>query len=681
MYALGDNVNGQLGDRTSITRTTWVNARNPDDYIVTDAAWISANEHDASVSGFAVIRLGGKLYTAGSNSFYMIGRDSDNGVNFLNIPNGVSSTDVITHAEVGGHSTALVRLGSVRYGYVGHRIDGSMGDGTLASNVQETFDFVTPPIVAICGTICNQVTLAAVSQTICPGSDAVFNISGTPGDIVSYRLNNGITQTATIGANGSVLVAISAPSENQNINLTFVLGEDGECSNFLTLSASINVSNNITPEFAQVASICSGATLAALPTTSINGITGTWAPPINSSQTTTYTFTPTIQGTCITNAQMPIGVLSVTVPTFAQVGAICEGTNLQPLPLTSLNGIEGTWSPALNNLETMTYSFVPNGGSCIDLTTMTITVTPRPTPTFTQVPAICEGNTLADLPTISFNGLPGVWLPPINNTETTTYNFKPTDVCAFQVPMTITVTPRIDPVFSFTDAICFANDQFEFPTTSDNGILGSWSPKLNNTQSATYNFTPDPAECANSTSNALVVFDDFDFEYVRYCQNGQLFLEVLPTLQSFDSNAAQYNWQLNSTNIGSDAIFNVTSYLSGTTINESMPISFGITVTTIEGCPKSKIVTLPSVYCGIQKGISPNNDGLNDFFDLRLLDVQKLSIFNRYGTKVYSKDSYTEEWRGQDNNGNMLPDATYYFVIDFIDTPSKTGWIYISWEN
>uniref|UniRef100_UPI003F6A4FB4 choice-of-anchor L domain-containing protein n=1 Tax=Flavobacterium sp. TaxID=239 RepID=UPI003F6A4FB4 len=38
-----------------------------------------------------------------------------------------------------------------------------------------------------------------------------------------------------------------------------------------------------------------------------------------------------------------------------------------------------------------------------------------------------------------------------------------------------------------------------------------------------------------------------------------------------------------------------------------------------------------SILCTIQKGISPNGDGLNENFDLTGLNVKKLSIFNRYG--------------------------------------------------
>lgn len=82
--------------------------------------------------------------------------------------------------------------------------------------------------------------------------------------------------------------------------------------------------------------------------------------------------------------------------------------------------------------------------------------------------------------------------------------------------------------------------------------------------------------------------------------------------------------------------------------------------------------------CEIPKGISPNGDGKNDNLDLSNFNVSNLEIFNRHGRKVYSKSNYSNEWFGQSDKGDDLPDATYYFVIEFNDSPTKTGWIYIN---
>ncbi|OYQ48495.1 hypothetical protein CHX27_02190 [Flavobacterium aurantiibacter] len=82
--------------------------------------------------------------------------------------------------------------------------------------------------------------------------------------------------------------------------------------------------------------------------------------------------------------------------------------------------------------------------------------------------------------------------------------------------------------------------------------------------------------------------------------------------------------------------------------------------------------------CIIQRGISPNNDGENDSFDLSAYDVRRLVIFNRYGTEVYSRNNYVNEWFGQDSSGNELTDATYFYVITTNDGKEITGWIYVN---
>ena len=109
------------------------------------------------------------------------------------------------------------------------------------------------------------------------------------------------------------------------------------------------------------------------------------------------------------------------------MAAICSGGTLAPLLTTSLEGITGTWAPALNNTATTTYTFTPTAGQCAVTQTMTITVTPNVTPTFTQVATICSGATLAPLPTTSLEGITGTWAPALNNTATTTYTFTPTE--------------------------------------------------------------------------------------------------------------------------------------------------------------------------------------------------------------------------------------------------------------
>ena len=131
---------------------------------------------------------------------------------------------------------------------------------------------------------------------------------------------------------------------------------------------------------------------------------------------------------------------------------------------------------------------------------------PNFTPTFTQVTSICAGETLSALPTISDNDILGNWTPAIDNTATTTYTFTPdTGQCASTETMTITVNPINVPIFTQVPAICSGDPLTTLPTTSDNGILGSWTPALDNTATTTYIFTPDPAACAVSQTMTIQV--------------------------------------------------------------------------------------------------------------------------------------------------------------------------------
>ena len=151
----------------------------------------------------------------------------------------------------------------------------------------------------------------------------------------------------------------------------------------------------MTPTFAPVSAICQGGNLSALPTSSLNGISGSWSPELNNQATTTYTFTPSA-GQCANSASLTISINPPVTPTFAPVSAICQGGTLSALPTTSLNGISGVWSPALNNQATTTYSFTPTAGQCANTASLTIEIIEIPIAQFTVQPydSILLGATL-----------------------------------------------------------------------------------------------------------------------------------------------------------------------------------------------------------------------------------------------------------------------------------------------
>ncbi len=360
-----------------------------------------------------------------------------------------------------------------------------------------TIFLFNPNTVPLCSTPCDATITAA--GPFCITAAAVNLTAATGGGTWS---GTGITNATTGTFNPA-----TAGAGTHTITYTLLCGSSD--------TQTITVNATTTPTFTAVAPICSGAALAALPTTSTNGVTGTWSPAINNTATTTYTFTPTA-GQCATTTTMTITVNTATTPTFTAVAPICSGAALAALPTTSTNGITGTWSPAINNTATTTYTFTPTAGQCATTTTMTITVNTATTPTFTAVAAICSGAALAALPTTSTNGITGTWSPAINNTATTTYTFTPTaGQCATTTTMTITVNTATTPTFTAVAPICSGAALAALPTTSTNGITGTWSPAINNTTTTTYTFTPTAGQCATTTTLTITVnpLDNAAFTY------------------------------------------------------------------------------------------------------------------------------------------------------------------------
>ena len=254
------------------------------------------------------------------------------------------------------------------------------------------------------------------------------------------------------------------------------------------------------------------AALAALPTTSNNGITGAWTPALNNTATTTYTFTPDA-GQCATTTTLTINVNPNVTPTFNPTGTLCQNSIPPVLATTSNNGITGTWNPATISttaVGTITYTFTPDAGQCAVATTLDITIDVQITPVFTAIGPLCIGSAAPTLPAVSNNGITGTWNPATINTSatgTTTYTFTPAaGQCATATAtLDITITDPVTPAFTAVPAICSGATLAALPTTSNNGITGVWTPALNNTATTTYTFTPDAGQCATTTTLTVTV--------------------------------------------------------------------------------------------------------------------------------------------------------------------------------
>lgn len=70
-------------------------------------------------------------------------------------------------------------------------------------------------------------------------------------------------------------------------------------------------------------------------------------------------------------------------------------------------------------------------------------------------------------------------------------------------------------------------------------------------------------------------------------------------------------------------------------------------------------------------GFTPNGDGINDnlkFLGLENAQSSELIIYNRWGTEVFRIPDLSNDvgWDGKNNDGNELPEDTYYYVLNVV---------------
>lgn len=124
----------------------------------------------------------------------------------------------------------------------------------------------------------------------------------------------------------------------------------------------------------------------------------------------------------------------------------------------------------------------------------------------------------------------------------------------------------------------------------------------------------------------------------------------------------------------------------GAIANAYLNTRSGITgLATNEYFAKSIISTSSIAGLRIPEGISPNNDGLNEKFiiqNLRATDKVRLEIYNRWQSLVFKDLNYKNTFDGTGNQkglvNNILPDGTYYYILNINGEKPITGFILIN---
>ncbi|MEX2380351.1 MAG: gliding motility-associated C-terminal domain-containing protein, partial [Vicingaceae bacterium] len=114
------------------------------------------------------------------------------------------------------------------------------------------------------------------------------------------------------------------------------------------------------------------------------------------------------------------------------------------------------------------------------------------------------------------------------------------------------------------------------------------------------------------------------------------------------------------------------STLAEPTTDTRKTITYVLNVLDTTGCSFSdsiRVVYYPDLE--VPSGFSPNGDGTNDVWNIRLLEEfpnASVKVYNRWGELLYEQtNGYKEPWDGK-YNGKALPVGTYYYIIDLKDS-------------
>jgi gliding motility-associated-like protein len=558
------------------------------------------------------------------------------------------------------------------------------------------------------------------TQAICVGSSTTFSST-----VLGGRWESSNPTIASVNATSGLITG----NATGTATIRYIITGTGGCSD-TDATRTVTVNPNIVPTFNAVTPICSGNTLAPLPLTSTNGITGTWNPPLDNTNTTEYTFTPT-PGLCATTTRLTITVNPRIVPLFGLFAPLCQGSTPPVLPTNSDNipTITGTWNPptvSTASLGTTIYTFNPTAGQCVSttLTTLSITVVPVLTPNFQPIVPFCDGTSAPTLSNTSPNGVEGTWSPAIiSNALSGNYLFTPNpDQCAVTQTLSVTIIQRTVPDFATIPPFCKGTTAPILALTSPNGITGTWSPALvDNTVSGIfpYVFTPDATECATQYTLYADVIEPANpgFPDLAFCfqnstpplpaisPNGILGTWLPATIDNEVSAAYEFTPDAGEcalsqtitvtinqyTLIAIDGV--VTNYFEENQVitvlatdsgnylyqldygplqqsNVFQNVSAGthvIKVVDANGC--SSPLTRDILVVNYPKFFTPNDDTYNDTWNISGLQEQKdakIFIFDRYGKLIKQIYPSGQGWDGT-FNGEPLPSDDYWFLVEFTE--------------
>jgi gliding motility-associated-like protein len=227
------------------------------------------------------------------------------------------------------------------------------------------------------------------------------------------------------------------------------------------------------------------------------------------------------------------------------------------------------------------------------------------------------------------------------------------------------------------DSICYGES---IVLNARGGVQYDWIPKasLQNSNTSTPVASPDTTTlysvdiidingCTWEDSLEIKVIPgiiaDFDYEIAYDCFQGPTI-----TFTNKSENASTFLWEFGD-GTSSEAFDVQHKYAESDSLQ-----AYEVVLTSRSSfCSESKSVSISAVTPFVPNFISPNNDGKNDVFEVRVAGSVDLNIYNRWGRPVFQADDYQNDWGPKD-----LASGVYYYEIIFSDLNTRcNGWLQV----
>src|SRR5690554_330749 len=434
-------------------------------------------------------------------------------------------------------------------------------------------------------------TASATQYEICEGGSTTISVTGEAG--LTYSWDNGL---------GTGVSHVVSPTSSTDYIVT---AANTECQKSDTIS--IIVVPNLVPTFNLPETICEGEVLPILPTTSIEGVEGTWNPTTVSNATSLYTFTPNATQCPIDAVDYTIEVKELPVPVITGPSTYCQGTTVSLSTTQTYAEYAWTTGSTAATITNTTAAFSPitvtvtDEFGCVgtstpfELTESTVTTT-------NQVITICVGDSALIHGT--YQHVAGPY----------TADFVSAEGCDSISNVILTVNPLPEVTITYDESVCEGSNVLFTATgggtyvwtTPLGGMHTGANLNVTNAQTAnagTYELTVTNNGCAKDTSVTLTIVE---LPSISITSSSPIC--VGETLQLEAEGGTTYTWTNPNGDVTNSSIYtvpNATSADAG---------SYTVSVTD-NGCTKDStfnvvIVPTPTITFVVQNPVVCGEDGI-----------------------------------------------------------------------